>query len=212
MAAEPATDGSVPSTHDADTDEAASERPGDGRQQGGGGRPHAASVPTSPSIMPMSPANGGARQPQHSSAPVSPMSMSPSGSGTHQPSLHASHGLLPPAAACPTSLRAGGRLYDLQSKRGLPAPSMRTSAPPKRDLAYDMKIAKHAALLQAASLAAARIKSTGDLTPSSPGTGAAKLEWHTGESDRATSSRAALARPRGGERRPRARALGPPKP
>mmetsp|Transcript_13488 Transcript_13488/g.34429 ORF Transcript_13488/g.34429 Transcript_13488/m.34429 type:complete len:442 (-) Transcript_13488:326-1651(-) len=180
-AIEPATDATAPpSTHDANTDDgAASERPDGQHDRPLGGRPHAASVPTSPSIMPMSPASGEAHLQQHSSAPASPMAMSPGGAAPHAPGLQ--HGCsLPPAASFPTSLRAGGRLYDPQSKRGMEAaPSMRTSVPLKRDLAYDIKIAKHAALLQAASLAAARIKSTGDLTPSSPGTGAAKLEWHT---------------------------------
>ncbi|KAJ1634927.1 hypothetical protein T492DRAFT_864254 [Pavlovales sp. CCMP2436] len=143
-AIEPATDATAPpSTHDANTDDgAASERPDGQHDRPLGGRPHAA-----------------------------PMAMSPGGAAPHAPGLQ--HGCsLPPAASFPTSLRAGGRLYDPQSKRGMEAaPSMRTSVPLKRDLAYDIKIAKHAALLQAASLAAARIKSTGDLTPSSPGTG-----------------------------------------
>lgn len=57
--------------------------------------------------------------------------------------------------------------------------SILTSAPPVPHFARQNKHAKHSALLEAASLAAARIKSKGDLTPSSPGTGAAKLDWHT---------------------------------
>lgn len=54
-----------------------------------------------------------------------------------------------------------------------------TSAPRALGSARENKHSKHTALLEAASLAAARIRSRGDLTPSSPGSGAAKLDWHT---------------------------------
>ncbi|KAG8458028.1 hypothetical protein KFE25_007235 [Diacronema lutheri] len=93
---------------------------------------------------------------------------------------------LPGMAGSPQSLRAGGRLFKLppggvSARRPVPLSS---SAPPRFDLAaadfHGAQHAKHEALLRAASLAAARVHSSGgDLTPSSPGMGAAKMDWHT---------------------------------